>query len=392
VGPSLLYRYGRRYRIRGAPRFPALETVSALYRTAALAALCLAWVFTDDGLAGLFLVPPLAVLTLVRERFPRVRWTLLLDQALIAAAALFWNEAAFAFALVAFEAVRLGGPAYALPAAAYGAAYIRDPVFWLAFAQGAFAGFGLRGWGLQRAGARSALDAERGRQRELELLKDDLIAANLETARMAELYERVRIARDIHDHAGHDIVAAYISLQAVRELLETDPVQGKELFDESMARFERGIGRLREAVHNLTPVAELGLDRLRSLCTGFSRCPVRFEVYGDASTVRAHLWSVLVPCLKEALTNILRHADASEVTVTLDITPHIVRLCVENDGVKRASRTRGTDGTESTGRLDGVGLRNLRERAAAVGGTLAADCSDRFRLVCVLPVGAERVI
>lgn len=315
-----------------------------------------------------------------------MRWTLLLDQALIVTAALFWHNAVFAFALVAFEAVRLGGPVYALPVVVYGAVYAGDPVFWPVCALGAFAGLGLRGWELQRTGARSALDAGRGRQRELELLKDDLIAANLETARMAELYERVRIARDIHDHAGHDIVAAYISLQAVRELIETDPAQGKELFDESMERFERGIGRLREAVHNLTPLAEVGLDRLRSLCEDFSRCPVRFEVYGDASAVGAHLWSVLVPCLNEAFTNILRHAEPSEVAVTLDITPHIVRLCVENDGVKRSPEPGGSAG------YDGVGLRNLRERAAAVGGTLSTDESDRFRLVCVLPAGMERVV
>lgn len=70
----------------------------------------------------------------------------------------------------------------------------------------------------------------------------------------------------------------------------------------------------------------------------------------------------------------MHHAEAKKVTVTLDITPFIVRLCIENDGVRKGTGCAG------------IGLRNLRQRAAAVGGNISTSLSDRFRLVCVLPL------
>ena len=87
-----------------------------------------------------------------------------------------------------------------------------------------------------------------------------------------------------------------------------------------------------------------------------------------------YLWSVLEACLKEGLTNVIRHSQATQVDVVLDVNPFIVRLCVQNDG-------------EAVGRAkDGVGLRNLRQRARAVGGSISVNDTNGFRLVCVLPL------
>jgi signal transduction histidine kinase len=216
------------------------------------------------------------------------------------------------------------------------------------------------------------------KRHELERLKDDLLIANVQVAKMAELSERGRIARELHDHAGHDIIAAYISLQVIEELIETDPENAKKIYTEAMRRLQVGIQKVRDTAHNLTPLTHIGLDYFESLCEDFKHCPMELKVYGDTSKVPIYLWSILEPCLKEGLSNILRHSQATKVTVVLDITPYIVRLSIENDGINILS-----NGKQSP---YGMGLRNLRYRAKTVGGNISIDVSQTFKLICVLPL------
>ena len=104
------------------------------------------------------------------------------------------------------------------------------------------------------------------------------------------------------------------------------------------------------------------------------------------SLARSIAWSVLEPCLKEGLTNAARHGAPGKVLVTLDVGPRIVRLCVHNPAGGGAGSGRGVVAAEAPG----LGLRSLRQRARAVGGSLTTDATNGFRLICVLPLsGAE---
>jgi signal transduction histidine kinase len=101
---------------------------------------------------------------------------------------------------------------------------------------------------------------------------------------------------------------------------------------------------------------------------------------------------VLEPCLKEGLTNAARHGAPGKVSVTLDIGPRIVRLCVHNEAGGSAGLGVGAGAAgpaehgEARAEVQGLGLRNLRQRARAVGGSLTTDTSNGFRLICVLPL------
>ncbi|WP_367565753.1 sensor histidine kinase [Lacrimispora sp.] len=356
---------------------PLYEKAAIAYRAAGIFLLYLLWTRADSGLAGLFLLILLLILMLLRWRFPKLKWTLFLDQFAVMAASVFLESSGYAFTLGVFEAVYLGCPFFTLPAALYAIFYRPQGFLWLLLAQSTFAGIGLWGWRRQQESALRRMDEERRQHYETESLKQELLVANVQVARMAELSERSRIAREIHDNAGHEIVAAYMSLQTAQALFEGDIAEAQELFHEGMGRLEAGIDKIREAVHNLTPLTEIGVGALRGLCEKFPHCPVEFIAYGDPTKVSVYLWAILEACLREALTNILRHADAKRITATLDITPHIIRLCIENDGVKKG-----------TGHA-GLGLRNLQQRATAVGGNISTDLSDCFRLVCVLPLGQK---
>jgi signal transduction histidine kinase len=231
-----------------------------------------------------------------------------------------------------------------------------------------------RAWAGERKRGLKMRDAQAGKYYELEQLQGDLLTATAQVERMTALSERARIAREIHDNAGHEIVGAYISLQTARELMPGTEHEILELYDTALERLEAGVTRIREAVHNLAPVTSFGVEALRETCDRFPLCKVRLNTFGNLSAVPMYCWNLLEACLNEALTNIMRHAEAKQVTVELDATPTIIRLSIENDGAKHKVKAAG------------MGLRNLRYRASAVGGNISVDAGEIFRVICVIPL------
>ncbi len=240
-----------------------------------------------------------------------------------------------------------------------------------------------RAWKAERARGLKLRDAQATKFYELEQLQGDLLIATMQVERMTAVSERARIAAEIHDNAGHEIIGAYITFQTVRDLLSAEISREEnedilELYDMALKRLDSGVNKIREAVHNIIPVTALGVDALHETCNRFPLCQVQFTTYGDLSVIPIYCWNLLEACLNEALTNIVRHADAKQVKVNLDVTPTIVRLSIENDGIKSKIKEAG------------IGLRNLRHRAAAVGGNISFDASDLFRIICVIPIYKDR--
>lgn len=347
---------------------------AVIYRIVGVILLCLLWINTSNSITGLFFILFIIILNLLRWRFENLKWTLILDQALCIFITMFWENAAYGLGVFAFDTAFLGSIWVFIPTFFYSIFYELDVNIIFFILSSLFIGGILRNWQKQRNEVLMQMNQDSKKRYELESLKNDLLTANIQVARMAEISERSRIAREIHDNAGHEIIAAYMSLQVVENSLNSEELQVKEMFKESMNRLENGIDKIREAVHNLAPLTQLGIDYLKELCNEFTMCSITFKVYGDTSKIPIYLWSILEPCLKEALTNILRHTKAENVAVTLDVTPFIVRLSVENDGVKEKIKTRG------------IGIRNLQYRATAIGGNISINTSENFQLICVLPI------
>jgi signal transduction histidine kinase len=297
------------------------------------------WLYSGE-LTDFFLLLFLIIMSLLRWRFPKITPAIILDSVILAVTG--WWLVFFIFTVA--------------------------EIFYLLIKK-------------ERKRLHKQRDETAERYYDLESLQSDLTAALSQVERMTAVAERTRIARDIHDNSGHEIVAAYMSLQTARSLfngqLTSDNGQlneALELYDSALERLSNGVNKIREAVHNLSAVTFLGVDSLREICRKFPVCDVEFKVYGDTTAVPIYVWSMLESCLNESLTNTARHSSAKKATVNLDVTQHIVRLCIENDGV-----------SEKSDKL-GVGLRNLRQRAAAIGGSLSVDSGEVFRVVCVIPM------
>jgi two-component system sensor histidine kinase DesK len=218
-------------------------------------------------------------------------------------------------------------------------------------------------------GATNLFDAERERvQRRLRL-------ADEEIERLAALGERERIARDLHDLLGHTLSLIVVKAELAARLTEDDPDRASE----EMRDVER-IGR--EA-----------LSEVRSAVVGYRAKGVRAELDGveralAAASIDANVHVELPPlpaahesalafALREAVTNVVRHAGARNVTIRAGMEEAgVVVLEVIDDG-------RGGADPE------GAGLTGMRERIAALGGTVEREGASGTRVRVSLPAVAS---
>ncbi|WP_125099302.1 sensor histidine kinase [Leucobacter chromiireducens] len=188
-------------------------------------------------------------------------------------------------------------------------------------------------------------------------------------ADLAVTQERLRFASDLHDIQGHHLQVIALKAELAERTLASAPAQAaaqvgeirliaKEAMEEtrSLVAGLREVG-LTEELENASDVLTLAGAECRLTVTGMPTDP--------------QLQRVLAFAVREATTNILRHAQASEAELTLTRARGGFLLLVSNNGV-------GSEPSESgDGAVPGSGLAGLRERLAAVGGTLSAVVAER---------------
>ncbi|GAB3044471.1 hypothetical protein GCM10027286_03580 [Virgibacillus ainsalahensis] len=206
-------------------------------------------------------------------------------------------------------------------------------------------------------------------------MKADLLEANKNASHHAELMERYRISRELHDHLGHDLTGAVLALQAHAYVQDTK--EAEKLLEEVKQRLERSTKDLRETVHNMTPTTLIGVESLEYIVQNFQLMEIQFQKSGNMLLVPAHIWGLLESCLKEGLTNVARHSNATKVGVDLQVTESIVRLFIQDNGTTVKSHQAGG------------GLRSLQIRARSLGGSLSTGRKNGFFLVCVIPLDKE---
>jgi signal transduction histidine kinase len=193
----------------------------------------------------------------------------------------------------------------------------------------------------------------------------ELAQARAEQQRAAMLDERDRIAADLHDHVIQRLFAAGLSLQSVAMGLGPGPTTDRVLT--TVADLDATITQIRTTIfqlHDLPRADPAGLrarlllvaaDAARAL--GFEPA-VRFT--GAVDTLPADIAEDLVAVLREALTNVARHAHAHTADVDLTSRPDRLILTIRDDGIGITPTTHAS------------GLTNLHRRAERHGGTFDA--------------------
>ena len=196
-----------------------------------------------------------------------------------------------------------------------------------------------------------------------------------EVRRLAGLAERERIARDLHDLLGHTLSLVALKSELAGKLIDRDAdaarVQIREV--ETVAR--EALAQVREAVIGIRATglqAELASARLALLAAD-----ARLDQRLAPLPIDVEVEQALALALREAITNIIRHADARRVEVELSAERDRLLLSIGDDGRGGVER-------------HGNGLTGMRERLAAVGGTLDVESARGAgtRLLLRVPRGA----
>jgi signal transduction histidine kinase len=194
--------------------------------------------------------------------------------------------------------------------------------------------------------------------------------------RLAVVEERERIGRDLHDSIIQSLYAIGLSLEDVPSLMSDDPAEAEARVDRAIEALNASIGELRNFIFGLRP--EL-LDRaglaagLAALADEF-RVNTSLHVHLDTDGIRGDELTPdraveLLQIAREGLSNVARHARASEVSVSLHTQDRAVVLAVTDDGVGFRPDQPRTAAHR--------GLTNMRERAAGIGATLTIASADR---------------
>ena len=218
-----------------------------------------------------------------------------------------------------------------------------------------------------------ATAAEHARD-QLVLVNADLLATRALLADSARDAERLRVARELHDVAGHKLTALTLNLRA----LASDPdFAGRRELVVAQQMSAELLGDIRNVVQALRDSSGLDLGTaLRALAAPMPRPALDLAIDDDVHISDPTMAEAVLRLVQEALTNSARHADADTVRVRLHRDGARLAINVEDDGQVRGDI------------CEGNGLSGMRERLVAAGGTLALSTTPRgaLRIDASLPL------
>lgn len=198
--------------------------------------------------------------------------------------------------------------------------------------------------------------------------------------------ERLRIARELHDVLAHSISVINVQAGVGLALLDSDPEQARSALTTIKAASKEALGEVRQVLDTLRTPGDAprapapGLDRLPELAEQAAAAGLRVDIAtgGDARALAPGEDLAAFRILQEALTNVVRHSGSRTARVRLSWRPRVLELRVDDDGPPTGGPSGGS----------GNGLVGMRERAAALGGTIEAGPrpDGGFRVTARLPL------
>ncbi|MGW0370766.1 sensor histidine kinase [Streptomyces coeruleorubidus] len=212
-------------------------------------------------------------------------------------------------------------------------------------------------------------------------------AERAEAARRRADAERLRIAQELHDVLAHSISVINVQAGVGLALLDSDPEQARTALTTIKAQSKEALGEVRQVLDTLRAPGDAprapapGLDRLPELVEQAASAGLTVDVEGEPPRLAPGTDLAAFRIVQEALTNVVRHSGSRHARVRLAHDADVLRLRVDDDGPATGADTGGS----------GNGLAGMRERAAALGGTIEAGPRPEggFRVLAVLPLTAS---
>jgi len=201
-------------------------------------------------------------------------------------------------------------------------------------------------------------------------LTERLLVAQDEAQHMAKVAERERIGRDLHDLLGHTLSVIVLKSELASRLTATDPARAAQEIRDVEQISREALSQVRAAVQGYRS----GIDReLAAARAALESAGVRIEASVEPPRLSPSQENVLAMALREAVTNVVRHAGATDCRLTLRRNAGWCELEVADNGRGGAVQ-------------EGNGLTGMRQRVEALGGKLERDGSAGMLLRVRVPV------
>ena len=194
--------------------------------------------------------------------------------------------------------------------------------------------------------------------------------AQEEIQHLARIAERERIARDLHDVLGHTLSLIVLKSELASKIADTDPARAVQEIKDVERISRDALAQVRETIQGY---------HARSLQAEVEQATAALEAAGVkvrcefvAADIPAAHEGVLALALREAVTNVIRHAKATSCTLSLQTVPGGCQLEIRDDGCGQLSP-------------EGSGLSGMRQRVEALGGKLQREAASGTRLLITLP-------
>lgn len=205
-----------------------------------------------------------------------------------------------------------------------------------------------------------------------------------EAKKNARLEAKNNVSQRIHDLVGHSLSGALLQVEVAKKMVERGLDSGKEgekveeLLASSSDIIREGIDEIRKVLKENKPDSkEIGLLAIRSYLNNWSKkfgITKSFVLDGDPDRLSSVHWKAIQNNIVEASNNVVKHSNATDIKVSIDIFNKIVTM-------------RFSDNGKSPGHIEkGMGLKGMEERVAFLNGKLLIDTSKGFAITTILPL------
>jgi signal transduction histidine kinase len=187
---------------------------------------------------------------------------------------------------------------------------------------------------------------------------------------LATLNERNRIARDIHDSVGHILSNSILQTGAMMATCKDEEM--RERLGTLKETLAHGMDSVRSSIHDLHEESIDLYTETKTLADNFHFCDITMD-YDIESSPDKKVKYALLAVIKEALSNVIKHSDATSVKITLREHPALYQLIIKDNGSKK----------EMSG--EGIGLKNIEQRINGLKGIVNIGYDNGFTVFISIP-------
>lgn len=227
--------------------------------------------------------------------------------------------------------------------------------------------------------------AYRDTAKELEISLEEknrkLIESQDDKIYLATLQERNRIAKEIHDNIGHLLSRSLLQIGALMTMTkDKNLLENLSILKNALSA---GMDNIRSSIHNLHDESLDLYASIDTLVKEFTLCPITFD-YHIKNTPATQVKYFFLWTIKESLSNIIKHSNATKVSIVLMEHPIMYQLIITDNGT--------TVSNESSYLGDGIGLRTMKERTYGFKGIFQISTEKGFRIFITIPIKKEELV